>query len=135
MPSMPASRSSSTASGRRTRPVTRMPRPGASCATMRPTAPLAAFWTSTSPSARSRLSSRLAALNGMATSWAAALSGMPSGAGTRLRASATNHSAQTPKAPAITRSPIARLSTPSPSASTTPTASVPLAAGSSGLNP
>lgn len=103
---------------------------------MSPTAPFAAFCTSHWPGSIARSCSRLTALNGMATSCAAASSGMPSGARMSAAAFATNCSAQTPKTPpAMTRSPTATASTPSPSASTTPTASVPLAAGSSGTKP
>ena len=59
------------------------PRATASWATMRPTAPLAAFWTIQSPSDTSRKSSSAMALNGIETSWAAASSGISSGTGMR----------------------------------------------------
>lgn len=49
---------------------------------MRPTAPLAAFWMIQSPSCRSSECSRLMALNGIETSWAAASSVIASGTGT-----------------------------------------------------
>ena len=76
------------------------------------------------------------ALNGIDTSCDAASSETPSGTGTRPAAGATMSSAQAPKLPPVaTRWPTSRPSTPSPSASTTPTASVPARAGISGLKP
>ena len=121
---------------RRTRLITRIPRALANCATSRPTAPVAAFCTSTSPRWRPRCSSRETALKGMATSWAAASSGSCSGSGISEAAGAVNSSAQAPEtALAATRSPTARCSTPSPSASTTATASLPAPEGSSGRTP
>jgi hypothetical protein len=91
---------------------------------------------SQSPSRKPSESIRLIALNGIDTSWAADSSGSPSGTGTRAAARAMKYSDQTPNVPPVTtRWPTASCSTPSPSASTTPTASVPAWAGSSGLKP
>ncbi len=69
--------------------MTLMPRALPSCATMRPTAPFAAFWMSQSPSCRSSEWSRLMALNGIETSCAASSSVIASGTGTRPAAFAT----------------------------------------------
>ena len=112
-----------------------MPRAGANCATSLPTAPFAVFCTIQSPGFRSREFSRASALNGIETICAAVSSLIPSGTGISPAAFATKYSAHTPKAPPLTRWPTFSVSTPSPSASTMPTASVPLAAGSPGLNP
>ena len=112
-----------------------MPRAGANCATSLPTAPFAVFCTIQSPGSRSRESRRASALNGIETSCAAVSSLMASGTGIRPAALATKYSAHTPKVPPLTRWPTFSVSTPSPTASTMPTASVPLAAGRSGLNP
>jgi len=63
-------------------------------------------------------------------------SSIASGTGIIAAAWPTKYSAQTPNVPPVaTRWPTLRFSTPSPTASTTPTASVPARAGSSGLKP
>ena len=133
---MPASASTVTSASRRTSPMTLTPRVAANWASRRPTAPFAAFWMIQSPASTSRKSRRLSALNGIATSWAAVSSLRASGTGMSPAAFATKYSLHTPKVPPVTtRWPTAGDSTPSPSASTMPTASVPAWAGSSGLKP
>ena len=67
-------------------------------------------------------------------SWQATSSDTASGNGTTFLASARKNAAQVASAPPmVTRWPTARWVTPWPSASTTPTASVPGTAGSGGL--
>ncbi len=76
------------------------------------------------------------ALKGMAMSWAAASSAIPSGTGMTPPALARKLSAQVPWTPATaTRRPTIPASTPSPTASIVPTASEPPIAGSDGLYP
>ena len=59
---------------------------------------------------------------------------MLSGTGTSELAGTVKYSAHAPRAPAVaTRWPMVTLSTPSPSASTTPIASLPAIAGKVGL--
>ena len=65
-----------------------MPRALASMATILPTAPFAAFWIMHWPLAICRSSSSISELSGMAISWQAVSSSIPSGNGTAAAAGA-----------------------------------------------